>query len=114
MVLSFEGVIRNVIYQPNLAPELTEYAIDRFDINAAKGYGIVQVGGNALGFSKWISPKRTRSYPYARVYNTYHLSKRVTIIPVIKDEGIRGDNDRINVITLSMMNLLNVFVILVW
>ncbi len=33
---------------------------------------------------------------------------------MIKDEGIRGDNDRINVITLSMMNLLNVFVILAW
>jgi len=95
-------------------PSLSEYEIDTFDINAAKGYGIVKVGGNPLGYSKWVSPKRTRSYPYARVYNTYHLSKRVTIIPVIKDEGIRGDNDRINVITLSLMNLLNVFVILVW
>jgi hypothetical protein len=42
------------------------------------------------------------------------LPKRVTIIPVIKDEGIRGDNDRINVITLSLMNLLNIFVILAW
>ncbi len=114
MVVSLEGVIRNLSYQPCLAPHLTEYTLDHFDINAAKGYGIVKIGDNTLGYSKWVSPKRTRSYPYARVYDTYHLPKRVTIIPVIKDEGIRGDNDRINIITLSLMNLLNVFVILVW
>ncbi|MCC6801583.1 MAG: hypothetical protein IT319_01765, partial [Anaerolineae bacterium] len=113
-MLNLQGVIRNLSYQPCLSPTLTEYELDNFDINAAKGYGIVNVDGNSLGYSKWVSPKRTRSFPYARVYNTYHLPKRVTIIPVIKDEGIRGDNDRINVITLSLMNLLNVFVILVW
>jgi hypothetical protein len=113
-VLNLQGIIRNVSYQPCLSPKLTEYDFDDFDINAAKGYGIVHVGGNALGYSKWVSPKRTRSYPYARIYDTYHLPKRVTVIPVIKDEGIRGDNDRINVITLSLMNLLNIFVILVW
>lgn len=113
-MLNLQGVIRNVSYQPFLAPKLTEYEIDGFDINRAKGFGIVRLGQNTLGYSKWVSPKRTRSFPYARVYNTYGLSKRVTIIPVIKDEGFRGDNDRINVITLSLMNLLNVFVILAW
>ena len=113
-MLNLQGVIRNVRYQPCLTPKLTEYELDSFDINAAKGFGIVHFGQNALGYSKWVSPKRTRSFPYARVYNTYGLAKRVTIIPVIKDEGIRGDNDRINVITLSLMNLLNVFVILAW
>ncbi len=114
MVLSLEGVIRNLSYEPHLSPTLTEYDLEHFNVNTAKGYGIVKVGGNTLGYSKWVSPKRTRSYPYARVYDTYHLPKRVTIIPVIKDEGIRGENDRINIITLSLMNLLNVFVILVW
>lgn len=94
--------------------ELPEYEIDSLDINTARGRGIVKIAGNSLGFSKWVSPKRTRSYPYALIYDTYHLPKRVTIIPVIKDEGTGGDNDRINIITLSMMNLLNVFVILVW
>jgi hypothetical protein len=58
-------------------------------------------------------PKR-KSYPFERIYNTYHLPKKVTIIPVIKDEGIGGDCDRINFITLSWMNLLNVYIILAW
>jgi hypothetical protein len=69
---------------------------------------------NSLGFSKWVSAKRTRSYPFDRIYNTYHLPKKVTIIPVIKDEGIGGACDRINFITLSWMNLLNVYIILAW
>ncbi|MDP3770973.1 MAG: hypothetical protein Q8R16_01590, partial [bacterium] len=41
------------------------------------------------------------------------------VIPVIKDEGIgaarnKSNNDRVNFITLSWMNLTNVFVILAW
>jgi len=33
-----------------------------------------------FGVSKWVSPKRTRSYPYERVYNTLSLgTKKVTI-----------------------------------
>ena len=114
MVIQLEGVIRNVRYTPHLSSPLHEYDFNNFDINAARGQGIVTVGANPLGFSKWISPKRTRSYPYARIYDTYGLGKRVTIIPVIKDEGVNGDNDRINIVTLSLMNLLNVFVILAW
>ncbi|HLU12036.1 MAG TPA: hypothetical protein VK003_20335 [Oceanobacillus sp.] len=110
----FEGFISNVKYRTFLRAHLNEYKIETFDINAAKGWGVVDLGNQTLGFSKWVSPKRTRSYPYARIYNTYHLPKRVTVIPVIKDEGLRGDNDRINFITLSMMNLLNVFIVLAW
>jgi len=114
MTIHLDGVIRNVRYSPQLTSRLREYDFSVFDINAAIGQGIVRVGANALGYSKWISPKRTRSYPYARIYDTYALAKRVTIIPVIKDEGANGDNDRINIMTLSLMNLLNVFVIFAW
>lgn len=110
----FEGFIQNVRYRTFLHPAISQYNIQDFSINTAKGYGIINLGNQTMGFSKWVSPKRTRSYPYARIYNTYHLPKRVTIIPVIKDEGLQGDNDRINFITLSMMNLLNVFIILAW
>lgn len=113
-MIELNGIIRNVRYTPQLSAALREYDFNTFDINAARGQGIVKLGANVMGYSKWVSPKRTRSYPYARIYDTYALGKRVTIIPVIKDEGIRGDNDRINVITLSLMNLLNVFVILAW
>ena len=87
-------------------------------MNQAQAYGLINLGvpGNNLAFSKWVSPKRTRSYPFARIYNTYHLNtKKVTIIPIIKDEGAgTQNNDRINFITFSWMNLLNIYIILAW
>lgn len=100
---------------------LSEYKLAGFDINTASASGIVEVDGkNKVAYSKWVTPKRTRSYPFARIYDTYSFGgKRVTIIPVIKDEGVgasknKSNNDRINFITLSWMNLTNVFVILAW
>jgi hypothetical protein len=100
---------------------LQEYNLLNFDINKATASGIVEIDkNNKLAFSKWITPKRTRSYPFARIYDTYSFGgKRITIIPVIKDEGIgasknKSNNDRINFITLSWMNLTNVYVILAW
>ena len=43
---------------------------------------------DTLSLSWWVSPKRTRSYPYARVYDTLpSKGKKVTIIPIFKDEG---------------------------
>jgi hypothetical protein len=66
---------------------------------------------NSFAVSKWVSPKRTRSYPYERVYNTINCSKKITIIPIVKDEGAKGDRDFIQWDTVSLMSLLDVFVI---
>lgn len=114
--LHLRGIARNIKYKPCLGVPLTTFDINTFNSNERQGFGIISLGeqGNSLGFSKWVSPKRTRSYPFARIYNTYHLPKKVTIIPIIKDEGMGGDNDRINFITFSWMNLLNVYIILTW
>lgn len=117
--LYLTGFIRDATYTPYLNPsDFSEYNISRFDVNQAQAYGLINLGvpGNSLAFSKWVSPKRTRSYPFARIYNTYHLNtKKVTIIPIIKDEGAgTQNNDRINYITFSWMNLLNIYIILAW
>ena len=115
---SLKGLVKGVKYNPCLNQEkLTEYDIAQFDVNMAKAYGLVNIGtsGNNLAFSKWVSPKRTRTYPFPRIYNTYGLgTKKVTIIPIIKDEGAAGDNDRINAMTFSWMNLMNVHIVLAW
>ncbi|KJH70184.1 hypothetical protein [Aliterella atlantica] len=116
-ILNFRGFIRDVVYAPVLIPNLTTYDFNNFNINQSKPFGIISLDSlqNNLAFSQWKSPKRTRTYPFARIYNTYHLnSKKVTIIPIIKDEGADGDNDRLNFITMSWMNLLNVYIILAW
>lgn len=117
--LYLKGFIRDVKYNSCLNPTKYEiYDISDFDVNAAKAYGLINLGTseNNLAFSKWVSPKRTRTYPFARIYNTYHLnSKKVTIIPIIKDEGAgTQNNDRINFITFSWMNLLNIYIILAY
>jgi hypothetical protein len=66
-----------------------------------------------IAVSWWVSPKRTRSYPYARVYDTLGFAgKKATIIPVIKDEGKDGDRDFLQWDTVSLMSLLGVYVIL--
>ncbi len=117
-LLSFRGFIRDINYTPYLNPQLQSYSLDQFNINSSGSFGIITLSSleNNIAFSKWISPKRTRSYPLARIYNIYYLnSKKVTVIPIIKDEGMgTGNNDRINSITFSWMNLLNVYIILGW
>ena len=118
-ILSLKGFVRDVRYTPCFSPDaLNVYDIAQFDVNQAQAYGLINLGvpGNNLAFSKWVSPKRTRSYPFARIYNTCHLNtKKVTIIPIIKDEGAgTQNNDRINFITFSWMNLLNIYIILAW
>ena len=109
---SLKGLVKGVSYDPYLnQKKLTEYDIAHFDVNTAKSSGLINIGtsGNNLAFSKWVSPKRTRTYPFPRIYDTLGLStKKVTIIPIIKDEGTAGDNDRINGMTFSWMNLMNV------
>ncbi|KAA6305549.1 hypothetical protein EZS27_042798, partial [termite gut metagenome] len=66
---------------------------------------------STFAVSKWVSPKRTRSYPFERVYNTLHISKKITVIPIVKDEGGEGDRDYIQWDTVSLMSLLDVFVV---
>ena len=115
---SLKGLVKGVSYDAHLnQKKLTEYDIAQFDVNTAKACGLINLGtsGNNLAFSKWVSPKRTRTYPFQRIYDTLGLStKKVTIIPVIKDEGAAGDNDRINAMTFSWMNLMNVYIVLAW
>jgi hypothetical protein len=68
---------------------------------------------NQVAISWWVSAKRTRSYPYTRVYDTLGFSgKKITIIPVVKDEGKEGDRDFLQWDTVSLMSLLGVYVII--
>ncbi len=115
---SLTGFVPDVKYTTYMhKTKLKIYDIDDFNINSVQKSGLIDLGtpGNHIAYSKWVTPKRTRTYPYHDIYNRYsYNAKRVTIIPVIKDEGKDGDNDRINVITFSWMNLINVYIILCW
>lgn len=108
------GKITGISYSPTLCKELKEYPIKEFDINDAKTSCYVSDRKLKVAISKWVSPKRTRSYPYERVYNTLSFTKKITVIPVIKDEGINGDRDYIQWDTIALMSLLDVYVILAY
>jgi hypothetical protein len=70
---------------------------------------------NKVAISWWVSAKRTRSYPYTRVYDTLGFSgKKITIIPVVKDEGKEGDRDFLQWDTISLMSLLGVYVVIAY
>lgn len=106
--------ITGLKYQILCTDELSEINFEKFDINKAPSSCKITDKNFCYGVSKWVSPKRTRSYPFERIYNTLIYPKRITVIPVIKDEGARGDRDFIQWDTISLMSLLDVYVILAY
>lgn len=109
--MNITGEITGIKYKPFLTDELQKIEAANFDINQAPTACIIADGKHSFAISKWVSPKRTRSYPYERVYNTLNISKKITVIPIVKDEGAAGDRDFIQWDTVSLMSLLDVFVI---
>jgi len=112
--LEIKAEIKGVNYTPYLSGELEKINFRSFNINASPTCCIVNTDKNIFALSRWVSPKRTRSYPYERVYNTLSYSKKITVIPIIKDEGEKGDRDFIQWDTISLMSLLDVYVILAY
>jgi hypothetical protein len=109
--MEISGKITGIKYKVFLSENLKMIDIKYLNINEIPAYCLVKDGDNSFAVSKWVSPKRTRSYPYERVYNTLNISKKITIIPIIKDEGADGDRDFLQWDTVSLMSLLDVFVI---
>lgn len=113
-MIKIDANIKEIKYQHFLCKELVEY--DYVDLSKALSSGssfLLNTEKNKkIAISRWVSPKRTRSYPFARVYNTLERTeKKVTIIPILKDEGKNGDRDFLQWDTISLMSLLDVYVI---
>ncbi len=109
--MEITGKITGIPYKPIIGEELVKIDAKVFNINTCPSSCIVYSKDYSFAISKWVSPKRTRSYPYERVYNTLKSSKKITVIPIIKDEGAKGDRDFVQWDTVSLMSLLDVFVI---
>lgn len=107
------GEVESVKYKQFLADKLKVFKAENLDINKTPGAFIFENEKEKIAVSRWISPKRTRSYPYERVYDTLaHAGKKVSIIPVVKDEGFGGERDFLQWDTLSLLSLLDVRVVL--
>ncbi|MEW6557228.1 MAG: hypothetical protein AB1349_07730 [Elusimicrobiota bacterium] len=109
--------ITGIKYKPFLCKDLQVYDFKNLD-DAITENGSFLLKTNTEGqiaVSWWVSAKRTRSYPYARVYDTIRFSgKKVTIIPIYKDEGKDGDRDFLQWDTISLMSLLGIYVIIAY
>ncbi|NPV57723.1 MAG: hypothetical protein HPY76_13790 [Anaerolineae bacterium] len=113
--MDIKATIKKVEYQPYLCRDLSEIPIEELESSLCmRGSCIVRLDDqNKLALSSWVSAKRTRSYPYARIYDTLAFSgRKVTVIPIYKDEGADGDRDFIQWDTISLMSLLGVYVII--
>ena len=104
--MNISGKITGITYKVLLAAELEKIEKADFDINQVPTACIINEGKHSFAISRWVSPKRTRSYPYERVYNTLNSLKKITVIPIVKDEGAAGDRDFIQWDTVSLMSLL--------
>jgi len=113
--MNIYGEIKGIKYKSFLYKSLSRYYFEKLDqaISERASFILKIDQENEIAVSWWVSPKRTRSYPYARVYDTLGFTgKKVTIIPVIKDEGKDGDRDFLQWDTISLMSLLGVYVII--
>ena len=109
--MEIEGRITGIKYKIFLEEELQVFDMNTFNINNIPPYCVLIDNKHFFAISKWVSPKRTRSYPYERVYNTLNISKKITVIPIVKDEGAVGDRDYLQWDTVALMSLLDVFVV---
>lgn len=105
--------IKGLKYKPMLCGSLDTYEYLEKAVSEDTKFILEIDNKNKIAISLWVSPKRTRTYPLARVYDTLNFTgKRVTIIPVMKDEGKDGDRDFLQWDTISLMSLLGVYVII--
>lgn len=115
--MDLSAKIKGIKYKPLLCRELEVFDCkDLEGVLASCSSFILNIDKeNKVAISWWVSAKRTRSYPYTRVYDTLGFSgKKITIIPVVKDEGKKGDRDFLQWDTVSLMSLLGVYVIIAY
>jgi hypothetical protein len=116
-MISIFAEITGIKYTPLMCRKLNVFAFNELSKALSKeATFILKVNDkNQIAVSWWVSAKRTRSYPYARVYDSLSFSgKKITIIPIVKDEGRDGDRDFLQWDTISLMSLLGIYVIIAY
>jgi hypothetical protein len=119
----FHGVLKNnpnYKYLIDKNATLNELSLDDIASQKVKikPKFIVTWKDRKAAISCWVSAKRTRSYPYTRIFNTLSQKdiKKITIFPILKDEGLgtgkhKGCFDLIQWDTFSMCTYLGVYTI---
>jgi len=109
--------ITGIKYTPLLCRKLDSYDFKNLEkALSEKATFILNINKeNKVAVSWWVSAKRTRSYPYTRIYDSLGFTgKKITIIPIVKDEGNEGDKDFLQWDTVSLMSLLGIYVVIAY
>jgi len=61
--MDITGKITGIKYKVLLSEDLQTVDIERFNINEVSPACLLRDGKTLFAVSKWVSPKRTRSYP---------------------------------------------------
>ena len=77
--MDITGTIKGIKYKKTLKRNLDKFDLECFDINSSPTSSLVFDRENLFAVSKWVSPKRTRSYPHKRIYDTIHISKKLPL-----------------------------------
>ena len=80
--MNIVGKITGIKYKIFLKEELKIVEIQNFNINEMPSACLLTDNKHSFAISKWGSPKRSRTYPFERVFNTLHISKKITVIPI--------------------------------
>lgn len=109
--------IKGIKYTPLLCRKLKTFAFKDLGkaLSTSASFILSIDKRNSIAVSWWVSAKRTRSYPYTRIYDSLGFAgKKITIIPIVKDEGREGDRDFLQWDTVSLMSLLGIHVIIAY
>lgn len=75
-----QAQIQNFSYQKCWRDVLEEFNFE--NVNDLSSKCLINFCGKTLALSKWVSPKRTRSYPYARVYDAFETLRQIKLLPL--------------------------------
>ncbi len=107
-----EAKIGNDIYKFQIDPNLKEFDFRNAIKNKRKSFKSKFLNKETISISVWTTPKRTKTYPFPRVYSTLgENGKKITIIPVQASYGKYGDKNKIQPGTIYWMTELGVYVI---
>jgi len=112
-VPTIETTIGNEVYRFSKDPNLKELDFKKAIKDNNKSFKSKISNDKIVAISVWTTPKRTKTYPFPRVYSTLgHDGKKITIIPVQASYGKDGDDNKLQPGTLSWMTGLGVYVII--
>ena len=112
-VFTIEGKIRRNDYQFKIRPKLSAMNFSDAMQRNRKVFKSKFLGNETVAISVWTTPKRTKTYPFARVYDTLSYDGiKITIIPAMVDYGKHGERGKIQPSTVDWMTSIGVYLIL--